>query len=64
MEVRMLVLSRKTDEAIVIKDKIRITVVGTRGDKVRLGVDAPKDVVVDRQEVFERRRSRQQRSRP
>ena len=49
----MLVLSRKKNESIVINDNIVITVVEVRGDKVRLGVVAPKDVAVHRQEVFE-----------
>ncbi|MFM8931188.1 MAG: carbon storage regulator CsrA [Gemmataceae bacterium] len=49
----MLVLSRKKNESIVINDNIVITVVEVRGDKVRLGVVAPKDVAVHRQEVFD-----------
>lgn len=49
----MLVLSRKKDEAIVINDDITIVVVEIRGDKVRLGVEAPKEVPVHRREVFE-----------
>lgn len=49
----MLVLSRKKDEAIVINDAIRIVVVEIRGDKVRLGVEAPKEVPVHRNEVYE-----------
>ncbi|NLS96146.1 MAG: carbon storage regulator CsrA [Planctomycetaceae bacterium] len=49
----MLVLSRKTNETIVIRDDIVITVVEIRGDKVRLGIDAPKDVPVHRREVYE-----------
>ena len=49
----MLVLSRKKDESIVINDDITIVVVEIRGDKVRLGVEAPKEVPVHRREVFE-----------
>ena len=49
----MLVLSRKKNESIVIDDRIVITVVEIRGDKVRLGIQAPRDVPVHRQEVFE-----------
>lgn len=49
----MLVLSRKKDESIVINDNIVITVVEVRGDKVRLGIAAPRDVAVHRQEVYE-----------
>ena len=49
----MLVLSRKKNESIVVNNDIRIVVVDVRGDKVRLGVEAPRDVPVHRQEVFE-----------
>ena len=49
----MLVLSRKKNEQIVIADNIVITVVEIRGDKVRLGVDAPKEIPVHRREVFD-----------
>jgi carbon storage regulator len=47
----MLVLSRKKNESIVIDDNIIITVVEVRGDKVRLGIEAPKEVPVHRREV-------------
>ena len=53
MEVAMLVLSRHRDESIIIGDNIVITVVDVRGDKVRLGIDAPTDIPVHRQEVYE-----------
>jgi carbon storage regulator len=49
----MLVLSRKKNESIVINNDITVTVVEIRGDKVRLGIVAPKDVPVHRLEVFE-----------
>jgi carbon storage regulator len=49
----MLVLSRKKNESIVIDDDIIITVVEVRGDKVRLGIEAPKEVPVHRREVFD-----------
>jgi len=49
----MLVLSRKKDEKIVIGDNISIMVVEIRGDKVRLGIDAPREVSVHRREVYE-----------
>jgi len=48
----MLVLSRKLNEVILIDDKIKIVIVEIRGDKVRLGIDAPKEVSVHRQEVW------------
>jgi len=49
----MLVLSRKPGEAITINENIVVTIVEIRGDKVRLGIEAPKDIKVHRQEVFE-----------
>lgn len=49
----MLVLSRKKNESIIIAGDIVITVVEVRGDKVRLGIEAPKDVPVHREEVYE-----------
>lgn len=49
----MLVLSRKKNESIVINNEITIVVVEIRGDKVRLGVEAPKEVPVHRREVYE-----------
>ncbi len=57
----MLVLSRKKNESIIINDNITIVVVEIRGDKVRLGIEAPKEVPVHRNEVYEAiRRSEQQ----
>ena len=49
----MLVLSRKVDEKIVIGDSITLMVVEIRGDKVRLGIEAPRGVTVHRQEVYD-----------
>ena len=49
----MLVLSRQRDESIMIGDKVVITIVDIRGDKVRLGIEAPQEVPVHRQEVYE-----------
>lgn len=51
----MLVLSRQRDETILIGDDIRVTVVDIRGDKVRLGIDAPPETRIDREEVRKRR---------
>lgn len=49
----MLVLSRQRDESIIIGENIIITVVDIRGDKVRLGIQAPTEIPVHRQEVYE-----------
>ena len=59
----MLVLSRQRDETIMIGDEIEITVVDIRGDKVRLGIQAPTQVPVHRQEIYDaiqREKSRSQ----
>jgi carbon storage regulator len=49
----MLVLSRQRDETIMIGDNIEVTVVDIRGDKVRLGINAPKEISVHRKEVYD-----------
>ena len=49
----MLVLSRHRDETILLGNDVSITIVDIRGDKVRLGIDAPKDIPVHRQEVYD-----------
>lgn len=56
----MLVLSRKKDERIIIGDQITIMVIEIRGDKVRLGIDAPKEVTVHREEVYQAIRREQE----
>lgn len=60
----MLVLSRKRNESIVIDGRIVVTVVDIRGDKVRLGIEAPKDVPIHRSEIYEalKRAAEQERS--
>jgi carbon storage regulator len=49
----MLVLSRQRDESIIINDNVVVTIVDIRGDKVRLGIEAPQEVPVHRREVYE-----------
>jgi carbon storage regulator len=51
--IQMLVLSRQRDETIMIGDNIEVTVVDIRGDKVRLGINAPKEISVHRKEVYD-----------
>jgi carbon storage regulator len=51
----MLILTRRLGETIVINGDISITVVAVKGNRVRIGVTAPKDMTVDRQEIHERR---------
>src|SRR5947209_6217137 len=52
----MLVLARKVDQAIVIAGKVRVVVAAVCGDSVRLGVQAPRDVTVDREEIHLRKK--------
>jgi len=56
----MLVLSRKLNETIVINGNIRVTVVGLRGNQVRLGIEAPDSIAIFREELFDRARSEDQ----
>ena len=58
----MLVLSRQRDETIMIGDDIEITVVDVRGDKVRLGINAPSKIAVHRKEVYEAIRAENERA--
>ena len=51
----MLVLTRRPGEQIVIHDNIRVTVVSVKGDRVRIGIEAPPTVLVDREEIHARR---------
>lgn len=51
----MLVLTRRVGEEIVIAGEIRITVVSVRGDRVRIGIEAPRSICVERHEVYARR---------
>ena len=55
----MLVLSRQRDESIMIGDDVEITVVDIRGDKVRLGINAPPHIPVHRREIYDAMKQRQ-----
>lgn len=49
----MLILTRRVGEVLVIGDNVKITVLGVRGHQVRIGVDAPKEIAVHRQEIYD-----------
>ena len=51
----MLVLTRKPDESLVLNNNITVTILGIKGNQVKIGIEAPKDVIVDRKEIHIRR---------
>ncbi len=56
----MLILTRRVGETVMIGDEVTVTVLGVKGNQVRLGVNAPKDIAVHREEIYERIRREQE----
>lgn len=55
----MLILTRRVGETVVIGDDVTVTVLGVKGNQVRLGINAPRDVAVHREEIYDRIRREQ-----
>ena len=60
----MLILTRRVGETVMIGDEVTITVLGVKGNQVRVGINAPKSVAVHREEIYERIKREQQDDKP
>jgi len=56
----MLVLTRRTNETLMVGDNVTVTVLGVKGNQVRIGVNAPREVAVHREEIYERIKTEEQ----
>ena len=63
-ELKMLILTRRVGETVMIGDDVTITVLGVKGNQVRVGINAPKSVAVHREEIYERIKREQQAQMP
>ena len=59
-EGRMLILTRRVGETLMIGDEVTVTVLGVKGNQVRIGVNAPRDVAVHREEIYDRIKTEQE----
>jgi carbon storage regulator len=59
----MLILTRKVDETLVVGDEVSVTILGVKGNQVRIGVNAPKEISVHREEVYNRIKAEKQQER-
>ncbi|MDP7536491.1 MAG: carbon storage regulator CsrA [Methylococcales bacterium] len=60
----MLILTRRIGETLMIGDEVKVTVLGVKGNQVRIGVDAPKHVSVHREEIFDRIKEEKEQKKP
>ena len=60
----MLILTRRIGETLMIGDEVKVTVLGVKGNQVRIGVDAPKHVLVHREEIYDRIKEEKEQKKP